>query len=61
MLKLTGKADKVKYTPEELTSISLDEIKKMIEIQEPGAFDKKKPVKKAATKKAAPKKAVAKK
>jgi DNA topoisomerase-1 len=61
MLKLTGKADKVKYTPEELTSISLDEIKKMIEIQEPGAFDKKKPLKKAATKKAAPKKAVAKK
>lgn len=61
MLKLLSKADKVKYTPEELATIDLEEIKKMIEVQEPGAFDKKVPVKKAASKKAAPKKAATKK
>jgi len=61
MLKLTSKAEKGKYTPEELAIIDIEEIKKMIRLQEPGAFDKKKPVKKAATKKAAPKKAVVKK
>jgi DNA topoisomerase-1 len=52
MLKLTSKADKTKYTAEDLAIIDLDSIKKMIEEQEPGAFDKKKPVaKKAARKK----------
>jgi DNA topoisomerase-1 len=61
MLKLFSKADKVKYTAEELATIDLEEIKKMIEVQEPGAFDKKVPVKKAASKKATPKKAATKK
>ncbi len=61
MLKLFSKEDKTKYTPEELATIDLEEIKKMIEVQEPGAFDKKKAAKKAAPKKAATKKAAAKK
>jgi DNA topoisomerase I len=57
MLKLTSKADKTKYTAEELAVIDLDSIKKMIEEQEPGAFEKKKPVaKKAAAKKTTKKK-----
>ena len=43
---------KGKYTTEELAVIDLEEIKKMILIQEPRAFDKKG----AAKKKAAPKK-----
>jgi len=56
MLKLTA-GPNGKYTPEELAVIELDQIKKMILIQEPKAFDKKVAVKK----KAAPKKAAAKK
>ncbi len=56
MLKLFSKEDKTKYTPEELATIDLESIKKMIEVQEPGAFEKK-----VAKKKAAPKKAVKKK
>jgi len=57
MLKLMGKPDKGgKYSPEELATISLEEVKQMIEAQEPNAF-----VKKATAKKAAPKKAAAKK
>lgn len=59
MLKLGKKADGSKYAPEELTSVSLDEVKKMIEEQVPGAFEKK--TKEAAKKAAAPKKAAAKK
>jgi DNA topoisomerase I len=55
MLKVTSKPEKGKYTAEELATISLDEVKKMIETQVPDAFVKK------ATKKAAPKKAAAKK
>lgn len=55
MLKLGRKADGEKYTAEELASISIDDVKKMIETQVPGAFTKKTPAKKAATKKAAPK------
>lgn len=55
MLKLTGKPDKTKYTADELATVDLDVIKKMIEEQEPGAFEKK------ASKKSAPKKAAAKK
>lgn len=50
MLKLTGK----KYTSEEAASLSLEDLKKMIEAQVPGAFEKKPkkaPAKKAATKK----------
>lgn len=50
MLKLTGK----KYTSEEASQLTLDEVKAMIETQIPDAF-------KAKEKKAAPKKAAAKK
>jgi DNA topoisomerase-1 len=60
MLKLFGKDDKTKYTPEELATIDLEAIKKMIVAQDPTAFAKKAPAKKAA-KKAAPKKAAKKK
>ena len=54
MLKITGKGENGKYTPEELSAISLDEVKKMIETQMPDAFTKKaKPaIKKAVAKKA---------
>ncbi|MGF2412595.1 MAG: type I DNA topoisomerase [Ferruginibacter sp.] len=57
--KLTGSGAKGKYTPEELQALEIDEVKKMILIQEPKAFDKKAPAKKAASK--APKKTVVKK
>lgn len=60
MLKVTPKADKTKYSAEELATIDLDTVKKMIEEQVPDAFAKK-AVKKAATKKAAAKKAAPKK
>jgi DNA topoisomerase-1 len=56
MLKVGRKANGDKYAPEELTTIPLEEVKKMIEEQEPGAFAKKASAK-TATKKAAPKKA----
>jgi DNA topoisomerase I len=56
MLKLTA-GPNGKYKPEELAEIDLEEVKKMILLQEPKAFDKKTAVKK----KAAPKKAAAKK
>ena len=61
MLKLTSKEDKTKYTAEELATIDIAVVKQMIELQEPGAFDKKTPAKKTGTKKAAPKKAAVKK
>ncbi|MEO6844966.1 MAG: type I DNA topoisomerase [Ginsengibacter sp.] len=66
MLKITGKPEGGKYTPEELSSIELEDIKKMILQQDPKAFDKKTVAKKAASKKvtgkkAAPKKALKKK
>jgi len=60
MLKLTA-GPNGKYTADELATIELEEVKKMILIQEPKAFDKKASAKKSATKKAAPKKAAAKK
>jgi DNA topoisomerase-1 len=61
MLKLTA-GPNGKYTAEELATIELDEVKKMILLQEPKAFDKKTTAKKkTAAKKAAPKKAAAKK
>jgi DNA topoisomerase-1 len=60
MLKIPKKADDNKYTSEEAATFSLDDVKKMIEAEIPGAFAKKekKPAakKKAATKKAATKK-----
>ena len=51
-----------KFTPEEAALLSLDDVKKMIEIQVPNAFAKKTkaPAKKAAVKKAAVKKVSAK-
>lgn len=68
MLKLGRKADGTKYAAEEVADIPLEEVKKMIEEQVPGAFAPKKAAakksatpKKAAAKKAAPKKAAKKK
>ncbi len=59
MLKLPKKADDTKYTSEQAATISLEDVKKMIEVEIPGAFAKK--VKKTAAKKAAKKKAAKKK
>ena len=56
MLKLTA-GPNGRYTAEELATIELEEIKKMIVIQDPKAFDKKA----AARKKATPKKTATKK
>ena len=57
MLKLVGQGANGKYTPDELAVMDLEEVKKMILIQEPKAFDKKAAAKKTAVKKkAAPKK-----
>ena len=63
MLKVTKKTDDTKYTAEELATVPIEEVKRMIELQVPDAFAKKAkaPAKKAATKKAAPKKAAKKK
>jgi len=61
MLKLGKQADGNKYTPETIANIELEEVKRLIEEQVPGAFTKKTSTKKAAPKKAAAKKAVAKK
>jgi DNA topoisomerase-1 len=41
MLKIGRTAKGEKYTPEEVAQLSLEEVKKMIEDQVPGAFDKK--------------------
>ncbi len=67
MLKLGKKADDSKYSEEDLITVSLEDIKKIILSQDPKAFDtktkkagtKKPAVKKAATKKAAVKKKAA--
>jgi DNA topoisomerase-1 len=61
MLKLGRKTEGEKYTTEEVAALSIDDVKKMIETQVPGAFTKKAAAKKAATKTAAPKKDAAKK
>ncbi|HTD94031.1 MAG TPA: topoisomerase C-terminal repeat-containing protein, partial [Chitinophagaceae bacterium] len=64
MLKIPRKADDTKYTAEEAGTFTLDDVKRMIELEVPGAFSKKakKPAaKKSATKKPAAKKAAAKK
>ena len=60
MIKIARKKDGEKYTAEDLASITLDEVKKLIEIEEPDAFAKK-ATKKAAAKKTAAKKTTAKK
>lgn len=56
MLKLPG--GKAKLTPEELTSLELEEVKKLILAQDPKAFDKKAKPKKTATKKSTARKKV---
>lgn len=67
MLKVDKKADGEKYTADELAMMPVDDIKKMIVVQMPGAFDKKtkaaakKAPGKTAEKKAATKKKAAKK
>jgi DNA topoisomerase-1 len=55
MLKLPRKANGEKYLPEELTELTVEQAKAMIEVQMPGAFTKK--VRAAAKKSATPKKA----
>jgi DNA topoisomerase-1 len=55
MLKIPRKKDDTKYTAEEAAAFTLDDVKKMIETEMPGAFAKKE--KKPAAKKAAVKKA----
>jgi DNA topoisomerase-1 len=61
MLKVLPKAEREKYTAEELATIDLEEVKKMIEAQVPDAFAKKTPAKKTAAKKTTAKKAAPKK
>ena len=61
MIKIARKKDGEKYTNEELAVISLDEVKKLIEVEEPDAFTKKAAAKKTAPKKVAAKKTAAKK
>lgn len=56
IIKLPKKADDTKYTAEDLKDISLEDVKKMIEADMPGAFAKKsKPTKKSVAKKTATK------
>lgn len=59
IVKLPRKADDTKYTAEEAAAFTLDDVKKFIELEIPGAFSKKE--KKTAAKKAPAKKAAAKK
>ncbi|HEX8279672.1 MAG TPA: hypothetical protein VF540_13300, partial [Segetibacter sp.] len=61
MLKVIGKGEKGKYTAEELATVPLEEVKKMIEAQVPDAFAKKTAAKKTVAKKAAAKKTAVKK
>jgi DNA topoisomerase-1 len=61
MLKLGRGGNGEKLAPEQVATLSLDEVKKMIETQVPGAFAKKASAKKAAPKKAAAKKTATKK
>lgn len=61
MLKLGRKDGGEKYSPEEVSALSLEEVKKMITAQVPDAFTKKAAAKKAPAKKAAAKKTAARK
>jgi DNA topoisomerase-1 len=63
MVKIGRKPDETKYTADEAATMSLDDVKKMIETEIPGAFAKKmkKPAAKKSAKKTATKKAAAKK
>lgn len=58
MLKLGKKQDGEKYSAEELTKVPIEDVKKIIEQQVPGAFSKKAATKKTATKKVAARKTV---
>ncbi|HRN90818.1 MAG TPA: type I DNA topoisomerase [Ferruginibacter sp.] len=60
MLKVLPKANREKYSPEELKDLDIETVKKMITEQDPSAFTKKS-AKKTATKKTAVKKAAKKK
>ncbi|MEO6069350.1 MAG: type I DNA topoisomerase [Chitinophagaceae bacterium] len=60
MLKLNRKKDGEKYTGEEVATLPLEDVKKMVEEQVPGAFTKKTAAKKTATKKPGAKKAAGK-
>jgi DNA topoisomerase-1 len=51
MLKLPANGANGKYTPEELTAIDIEEVKKLILAQDPKAFDKKATAKKTTKKK----------
>jgi DNA topoisomerase-1 len=61
MLKLGKKGNGEKFTAEEIATLPLEDVKKMIEAQVPGAFTKKAAPKKSAAKKAGAKKSAAKK
>ena len=62
MIKIGRKENGEKYTPEELSTVSLDDVKKMIIAEEPTAFDKPvKPARSAGGKATAKKKTAAKK
>lgn len=61
MLKIANKAGSEKYTPEELAGLNLEDVKKLILLQDPKAFDKKTAAKKTGAKKTAGKKATRKK
>lgn len=61
MLKVLPKPEGGKYTADELATVSVDEVKKMVEAQVPDAFTKKAAAKKTAVKKTAAKKATRKK
>ncbi len=61
MLKINPRHEGGKYTAEEASTLSLEEVRKMILQQDPKAFDKKATKKKAAAKKAPARRAVKKK
>jgi len=50
MLKLGRTTNGEKFTPEETKTLPLEDVKKMIESQLPGAFSKKSPAKKPGAK-----------
>ncbi|TVR89884.1 MAG: type I DNA topoisomerase [Saprospirales bacterium] len=54
-VKLPKKKDNTRYTPEEAKEFTLDQVKKFIEMEIPGAFEKKTRKKKAPAKKSAAK------
>lgn len=60
MIKIGRKPNDEKYTNEELATISLDEVKRLIELEVPDAFAKKETKKKTTAKKAPAKKTAAK-